>query len=89
MLECCNHQNTPSITYVIVFSENLYKSMADVMASEGYLEAGYNLVNIDDCWMANKRDFDGTLQANYSRFPNGIKALADYVSSFHLKRVCC
>lgn len=65
----------------LFFSEDLYKSMADVMFSEGYSKVGYDLINIDDCWMASTRDFDGTLQANYSRFPNGIKALADYVSA--------
>ena len=54
--------------------------MADVMTSEGYREAGYEYVNIDDCWMSPQRDFDGMLQANYSSFPHGIKWLANYVS---------
>lgn len=51
------------------------------MALEGYLDAGYDLVNIDDCWMADKRDFDGILQANYTRFPHGIQWLANYVGT--------
>ena len=50
------------------------------MRSEGYGAAGYEYVNIDDCWMSSQRDFDGTLQANYTRFPHGIKWLANYVS---------
>lgn len=61
-------------------SERLYTEMADVMDSEGYRDAGYVYVNIDDCWMSSQRDFDGMLQANYSRFPHGIKWLANYVS---------
>ncbi|OQR78001.1 alpha-galactosidase A-like [Tropilaelaps mercedesae] len=66
-------------------SENLYIAMSDIMASEGYLKAGYNHVNVDDCWMADKRDTDGVLQANYTRFPHGIKALANYIHSKGLK----
>lgn len=64
-----------------VYSEQLFKDMADVMASEGYLEAGYEYVIIDDCWLAKERDADGRLQADPDRFPNGIKRLADYVRS--------
>ena len=29
--------------------------MADIMAAEGYLDAGYEYVAIDDCWLANDR----------------------------------
>ncbi|XP_028968951.1 alpha-N-acetylgalactosaminidase [Galendromus occidentalis] len=66
-------------------SEKLYTQMADVMTEEGYRDAGYEYVNIDDCWMSSQRDFDGTLQANYSRFPHGIKWLADYMHARGLK----
>ena len=51
------------------------------MVSDGYKDAGYEYVNIDDCWLAKERAADGQLQADPDRFPNGIKALADYVSS--------
>ena len=54
--------------------------MADLLASEGYLEAGYNFVSLDDCWMSHNRSEDGRLQSDPARFPSGIKALADYVS---------
>lgn len=54
--------------------------MADLMVSEGYLEAGYDYVNIDDCWSEKERDqTTQKLVADKSRFPNGIKALSDYV----------
>ncbi|GLV43492.1 uncharacterized protein CBL_04034 [Carabus blaptoides fortunei] len=66
-------------------NEQLFKDMADVMASEGYLEAGYEYVIIDDCWLTSERDEDGRLQADPERFPNGIKALADYIHSKGLK----
>lgn len=66
-------------------SERLYKTMADILKSEGYVDAGYEYVNIDDCWMANKRDMDDRLQPNSTRFPGGIKDLAYHVHSNGLK----
>lgn len=61
------------------FSEKLYRTIADLMVSKGYAEAGYEYVILDDCWMAKQRNDNGTLLADPDRFPNGIKALADYV----------
>lgn len=62
------------------FSADLFTSIADVMVSDGYLDAGYEFVIIDDCWLANDRDGSGQLQADPERFPEGIKGVADYVS---------
>ena len=53
--------------------------MADVMVSDGYLEAGYEYVVIDDCWLAKDRDSDGKLQPDPKRFPSGLKSFGDYV----------
>uniref|UniRef100_A0A2A4JKI6 Alpha-galactosidase n=1 Tax=Heliothis virescens TaxID=7102 RepID=A0A2A4JKI6_HELVI len=66
-------------------SENLIKRTADAMVSEGYLEAGYQYVTIDDCWPEKSRDVDGRLVADKARFPNGIKGLSRYVHSKGLK----
>jgi len=66
-------------------NEKLYTDMADRMAADGYLEAGYNFVNIDDCWMSYQRDPQGRLQANQTRFPRGIPYLADYMHNKGLK----
>ena len=64
----------------VIFSrEELFMQMADIMASEGYLEAGYSMVSLDDCWLARERDADGKLQPDPDRFPSGIAALASYV----------
>lgn len=38
-------------------------------------------VNLDDCWMASTRSQSNEMVADPDRFPNGIKALADYVHS--------
>ncbi|XP_044727595.1 alpha-N-acetylgalactosaminidase-like [Chrysoperla carnea] len=66
-------------------SEDLFKRAADLMVSEGFLDAGYEYVIIDDCWLANERDENGRLQPDPERFPSGIKALADYVHKKGLK----
>ena len=50
------------------------------MVSSGMKEAGYEYVNIDDCWQG-KRDNEGFIQPDPERFPSGMKALADYVHS--------
>lgn len=64
--------------------ENIIKSIADAMVSSGLKDAGYTYINIDDCWHG-KRDADGFIQADPKHFPNGIKALADYVHARGLK----
>ena len=64
---------------VSYFSEKLYRTMAELMVSKGFKDRGYEYVNIDDCWMSKER-VNGSLVADPDRFPNGMKALADYVS---------
>jgi hypothetical protein len=54
--------------------------MADLLVSDGYHDAGYTYINIDDCWLDHQRDKYGQLQPDKERFPSGIKALSDYVS---------
>lgn len=66
-------------------SENLFKRTADKLVSDGYAKLGYKYVNIDDCWPELQRDLDGNLVADKKRFPNGIKALADYIHNHGLK----
>lgn len=66
-------------------SENLFMDMADRLAKDGWSELGYKYVSIDDCWMAKERDSSGKLYGDKSRFPHGIKALADYIHERHLK----
>ncbi|XP_075981531.1 alpha-N-acetylgalactosaminidase-like [Anticarsia gemmatalis] len=66
-------------------SENLIKRTADFMVSEGYLDAGYEYLGIDDCWLEKKRGPDGRIVPDKERFPNGMKAVADYIHSKGLK----
>ncbi|CAD7091944.1 unnamed protein product [Hermetia illucens] len=66
-------------------SEELFMRTADVMAAEGYADAGYEYIIIDDCWMEKARGEDGRLIADRKRFPSGIKALSDYIHAKGLK----
>lgn len=65
-------------------SEKLIRETADAMVSSGLKAAGYQYVNIDDCWQVS-RAAEGTIVADAQRFPSGIKVLADYVHSKGLK----
>jgi alpha-galactosidase len=65
--------------------DNIIRATADAMVSTGLSKAGYEYVNIDDCWGELNRDAQGNLVAKASTFPSGMKALADYVHSKGLK----
>lgn len=47
-------------------------------------DAGYEYVVLDDCWSAG-RSSNGSLQANTTRFPNGMAEVADRIHSEGLK----
>jgi alpha-galactosidase len=65
-------------------NEELIRETADAMATNGMKDAGYQYINIDDCWQG-QRDAQGFIQPDPARFPSGMKALADYVHSKGLK----
>jgi alpha-galactosidase len=73
------------------FNEAYVKAMADLMESTGLKDAGYEYLNLDDCWARpqnspeGSRDAEGHLVPDPVRFPNGIDAVADYVHSKGLK----
>jgi alpha-galactosidase len=66
-------------------SEQLVKDTADRMVANGMKDAGYQYVNIDDCWMTHNRDSAGNLVPDPAKFPDGIKGTADYVHGKGLK----
>jgi len=77
--DCKNHPDD-------CIGEKLFKDIADHMASDGFKDVGYQYVNIDDCWFADTRDpTTGRLRPDTDRFPNGMKALADYIHGKGLK----
>ncbi len=65
--------------------EQLVREIADAMVDSGMRDAGYEYVNIDDCWQAPERDEEGNILADPERFPSGMQALADYVHGLGLK----
>ncbi|WP_328724557.1 NPCBM/NEW2 domain-containing protein [Streptomyces sp. NBC_00259] len=67
------------------FNEAMVKGIADIFVEKGLKDAGYQYVNLDDCWALPQRDANGKLVPDPVRFPNGIKAVADYVHSKGLK----
>lgn len=68
-----------------VYSENLFRTMTDLVVSEGYSAAGYEYINVDDCWLEKNRGSRGELVADRRRFPSGMRSLADYVHGKGLK----
>ena len=66
-------------------NEKLIMETADAMAASGLMEKGYEYLVIDDCWSLRERDEEGRLVADPEKFPNGMKAVADYVHGKGLK----
>ncbi|CAF3768558.1 unnamed protein product, partial [Rotaria sp. Silwood1] len=60
------------------------RQTADAMVATGLAAAGYQYVNLDDCWQLT-RDSQGIIHPDPQAFPSGISALADYVHSRKLK----
>ncbi|MFY9744768.1 MAG: glycoside hydrolase family 27 protein [Acidobacteriaceae bacterium] len=65
-------------------NEQVVRATADAIATNGMKDAGYQYVNIDDCWQTG-RDADGNIIVDAEKFPSGLKALADYIHGKGLK----
>lgn len=65
------------------FGENLdgklIMEVAEAMIRSGMRDVGYTYINIDDFWQLTERGEDGHIQIDKEKFPNGIKAVADYL----------
>lgn len=72
-------------TFACDIDADLIKETADAMVESGMKDAGYEYVNIDDCWMAPERDANGNLAPDPETFPNGVDDVADYVHALDLK----
>jgi alpha-galactosidase len=66
-------------------SESLIESTALAMHNDGMQAAGYQYVNIVDCWMTKSRNSAGQLVPDPAKFPDGISGTAAYVHSLGLK----
>ncbi len=72
-------------TFATDINEDLVKGIADAFVRDGYKDAGYEYIVLDDGWMSMERDENGNLVADPEKFPSGMKALVDYVHSKGLK----
>lgn len=81
-------------------SEDVIKRTADLMVEKGLANAGYKYIVIDDTWVYGRvkrsfdknapedrpgRDANGRIIVDSSKFPSGMKSLADYIHSKGLK----
>lgn len=66
-------------TFASAINEKVVRETADAMVANGMRDAGYVYIVIDDTWSLRERDANGSLVADPVKFPNGMKALADYL----------
>ncbi|KAL9584914.1 MAG: hypothetical protein Q9203_004468 [Teloschistes exilis] len=57
---------------------------AEKMVDFGFRDLGYKYVILDDCWSNQQRSPNGSLVANVTKFPDGIKAVADKIHDMGL-----
>ncbi|KAL0811034.1 hypothetical protein ABMA28_010314 [Loxostege sticticalis] len=65
--------------------EKLILSVVDAFYNEGYQEAGYEYIIIDDCWSEQTRNKNRRLVPDKKRFPRGMRFIADYIHARGLK----
>ena len=65
-------------------TEKIIIDTIDALDSKGFIKAGYNYINLDDCWQKSRYK-NGTIIPDYHAFPKGIQYLADYAHSKGLK----
>ena len=66
-------------------TEEKILQIAEAMKKSGLLDAGYEFVNLDDCWHSSIRDKDGKLQGDLATFPRGIKPLVEDLNKMGFK----
>ncbi|MNK16835.1 Alpha-galactosidase A precursor [compost metagenome] len=71
-------------SFRIHIDEKLIREQADAMITTGLHDAGYNYINVDDGYFGG-RDVEGNLYEDRSKFPNGMRALSNYIHSKGLK----
>jgi len=71
--------------YQCDINEKVVITTANLMKSLGLLDAGYNYVNIDDCYALKKRNAKGLIVEDPAKFPSGMTNLTSYVHSLGFK----
>lgn len=74
--------------YACDINEDVFLQVSDLLIELGLKDAGYNYVNIDDCWSNLEQRRDGTtsqILPDYNKFPDGIQGLAEKIHAKGLK----
>ncbi|CAF1035035.1 unnamed protein product [Rotaria sordida] len=66
------------------YTEKMIQETVDIIINSGLAAAGYEYINLDDCWQIS-RDGNDTIQVDRKVFPSGIHPIIDYVHSRKLK----
>ena len=66
------------------YNERTIRDQADALVSTGMRDLGYRYVLIQEC-IAPRRNTRGELIVDPGRFPDGMKALVDYIHARGLK----
>lgn len=66
-------------------SEDIVRKVVQIFKAKGLYACGWKTIMLDDLWQANERQPDGTPKADEKRFPNGIKALSNYIHKEGMK----
>ncbi len=72
-------------TYGVNISDALIRRQADAMVAKGLKSVGYDHINIDDGFFGGRNAATGELIIHPTRFPNGLKPVADYIHAKGLK----
>lgn len=65
-------------------SQKIIEQAVELFQNKGLYECGWNHIMMDDLWQGTRKA-DGTPQPNASRFPNGLKTVADFVHKNGMK----
>eukprot|EP00056_Hartaetosiga_gracilis_P011205 m.168641 g.168641 ORF g.168641 m.168641 type:complete len:877 (+) comp13466_c5_seq1:51-2681(+) len=65
-------------------NENIVRQVATAMVNNGMKDAGYQFVNIDDCWQV-ARENNGSIVPDPVRFPSGMATLTQQVHDIGMK----
>lgn len=60
-------------------NEYVFVKTAHAMVNNGLLAAGYNRINVDDCWSTFFRAVNGSMVWNSEKFPHGLPWLTSYL----------
>jgi len=66
-------------------SEELIKNTIDALVDNGFVAAGYEYINLDDCWQIDRDNNTHEIIVDPDAFPNGIKPLVDYAHKKGMK----